>query len=63
MMTIAIFPALQSSNKQDTSKRRYTDFLDTLLLARDDEGQGLDDVEIREEVDTFLFAGMSLGEN
>ena len=63
MMTIAIFPALQSSNKQDTSKRRYTDFLDTLLLARDDEGQGLDDVEIREEVDTFLFAGMRLGEN
>ena len=62
MMIIAIFPALQSSNKQDTSKRRYTDFLDTLLLARDDEGQGLDDVEIREEVDTFLFAGMRLGE-
>ena len=33
------------------------DFLDILLSARDDEGQGLNDSEIRQEVDTFLFEG------
>ena len=33
------------------------DFLDILLTARDEEGKGLSDREIRDEVDTFLFEG------
>ena len=37
--------------------KRAIDFLDILLLARDDEGIGLTDEEIRVEVDTFLFEG------
>ena len=38
-------------------KKRYLDFLDILLSARDVDGQGLTDREIRQEVDTFLFEG------
>ncbi|KAL5013902.1 hypothetical protein ScPMuIL_008172 [Solemya velum] len=39
------------------TNRRYLDFLDILLTARDDDGHGLTALEIRYEVDTFLFAG------
>ncbi|OWF56653.1 Cytochrome P450 4F4 [Mizuhopecten yessoensis] len=38
------------------SKRRL-DFLDILLIARDEQGVGLTDREVRDEVDTFLFEG------
>uniref|UniRef100_H2ZF41 Uncharacterized protein n=1 Tax=Ciona savignyi TaxID=51511 RepID=H2ZF41_CIOSA len=37
--------------------RKYLDFLDTLLKARDADGKGLSDREIRAEVDTFMFEG------
>ena len=39
-------------------KKRYLDFLDILLSARDTDGKGLTDREIRQEVDTFLFEGI-----
>ncbi|ELT93418.1 hypothetical protein CAPTEDRAFT_144012 [Capitella teleta] len=41
----------------NSRKKRYLDFLDILLLARDEAGQGLSELEMRQEVDTFLFEG------
>ena len=44
--------------KDEVSKTRaHLDFLDILLTARDEEGQGMSDLEIRNEVDTFMFEG------
>ncbi|KAL4221126.1 hypothetical protein ACF0H5_019385 [Mactra antiquata] len=41
----------------DGNKKRCLDFLDMLITARDENGEGLSDEEIRCEVDTFLFEG------
>ncbi|XP_067658778.1 ultra-long-chain fatty acid omega-hydroxylase-like [Haliotis asinina] len=46
-------PATQDNGK----KKKILDFLDILLTARDEDGNGLTPIEIRNEVDTFLFEG------
>ncbi|XP_053374931.1 cytochrome P450 4A7-like isoform X2 [Mercenaria mercenaria] len=40
-----------------TQQKRRLDFLDILLTARDEHGQGLSSQEIQDEVDTFTFEG------
>ena len=42
------------------SNKGRLDFLDVLLSAQDEDGSGLTDTEIRNEVDTFLFTGNNL---
>ncbi|XP_005112203.1 cytochrome P450 4F4 [Aplysia californica] len=46
-----------AGNPDAVGQRKVRDFLDTLLTARDEEGKGLTPLEIRDEVDTFMFAG------
>ncbi|XP_053373938.1 cytochrome P450 4A2-like [Mercenaria mercenaria] len=40
-----------------TKQKRRLDFLDILLTAKDEKGQGLSRQEIQDEVDTFTFEG------
>ncbi|XP_029650885.1 cytochrome P450 4F22 [Octopus sinensis] len=44
-------------NPDAIRNKRKVDFLDIMLLARDSNGVGLTDLDIRNEVDTFMFAG------
>ncbi|XP_048870627.1 cytochrome P450 4F3 [Brienomyrus brachyistius] len=37
--------------------KKVTDFIDVLLLSKDDDGKGLTDEEIKAEADTFMFEG------
>ena len=47
----------EEEGEEAMRKGRCIDFLDILLTARDEEGKGLDFLEIRDEVDTFMFEG------
>ena len=57
LVLLAFSSLLQEKNPNTLDKRKAMDFLDILLRARDENGVGLSDIEIRNEVDTFLFEG------
>ncbi|KAK2169193.1 hypothetical protein LSH36_12g34012 [Paralvinella palmiformis] len=48
---------LDSNSEYNKGKSQHCDFLDILLMARDEDEHGLSELEIRDEVDTFLFEG------
>jgi cytochrome P450 len=52
-----IYNVIIQENK-DVSPRKYLDFLDILLTAKDEDGNGMSMEDMRSEVDTFLFEGM-----
>ncbi|KAK6328096.1 hypothetical protein J4Q44_G00000740 [Coregonus suidteri] len=41
----------------EEKRKRVADFIDLLLLSKDEEGRGLTNEEIKAEADTFMFGG------
>ncbi|XP_073400479.1 cytochrome P450 4A4-like isoform X1 [Dendrobates tinctorius] len=60
--TESVIKLRKESLKQETElekikQKRHLDFLDILLCAKDENGHGLSDEDLRAEVNTFMFAG------
>ncbi|KAM6957934.1 cytochrome P450 4F3 [Tautogolabrus adspersus] len=47
----------QRETKTDFSPKKRKDFVDIILLTKDEDGQGMTDEEIQAEANTFMFAG------
>lgn len=56
---VCFFFQIEKGEKAFLGNRRYLDFLDILLTAKDSDGTGLSHQDIQAEVDTFLFEGTS----
>ena len=60
MFSVNFFRNFKLQEKEGPRKTRHLDFLDILLTAKDEDGNGLTLTEIRNEVDTFMFAGKDI---
>ncbi|KAL2078541.1 hypothetical protein ACEWY4_026226 [Coilia grayii] len=49
--------ASESHTEENGDRKKVTDFIDLLLLSRDEDGNGLTDEEIKAQANTFMFAG------
>ncbi|KAI1886605.1 hypothetical protein AGOR_G00197530 [Albula goreensis] len=50
-------PERQAADGWTPGGKKLTDFIDVLLLSKDEDGNGLTDEEIKAEADTFMFEG------
>ncbi|XP_036947639.1 cytochrome P450 4F3 isoform X1 [Acanthopagrus latus] len=48
---------ISRQGETETAPQRKKDFVDIILLTKDEDGQGLTDEEIQAEANTFMFAG------